>query len=454
MPPHAAPCRPMPPHVALKAPMPIGLAAPPASSPPGNATGNPTGPLAGTCTSSLRALDWLNFFVADMQASVGPFLAVYLASQGWNELHVGLALTVLGVSAIAAQTPAGALVDRTRAKRALVAAATVLTALSALAVAFRPQPAVIYIAAAMMGVAGGVLGSAIYGITLGIAEPGAFGARQGRNQSFNAAGNIFASVAVGLAAYFIDNRTALFAGAAFAMPALLSLAALSAREINHERARGAQSSADASGSASPAGSAPPLTLRMVFARRPVLVFIACSVLFHFANGSMLPLVGQKLARGQGAGSMAFMAACVITTQCVAAAASGWIGRAAARGRKPLLLAGFAVLPLRGLLYTLTDSATQLVAIQVLDGIAVAVFGVVSVLVIADLTAGSGRFNYMLGAINTTVGIGAAASQVAGGEIVHLTDFRTGMILLSAVAVVALVLFAWAMPETRERRRVA
>jgi MFS family permease len=405
-----------------------------------------TRPARASRTYSLRALDWLNFFVADMQASVGPFLAVYLAAQGWDELHVGIALTVIGVAAIASQTPAGALVDRTRAKRGLVAAATVLTALSALAIAFRPQPVVIYGAAVVMGVAGAVLGTAIYGITMGLAGPVAFGARQGRNQSFNAAGNIFASVAVGLAAYTVDNQTALFAGAAFAMPALASLAALSARDIDHERARGAPRAA-----ASASATSPPLTLRMVFTRRPVLVFIACAVLFHFANGSMLPLVAQKLARSQGASAMAFMAACIITTQCVVAAASGWIGRAAARGRKPLLLVGFAVLPLRGLLYTLTDNATQLVGIQILDGIALAVFSVVSILVIADFTAGSGRFNYMLGAINTAVGIGAAASQVAGGEIVHLTSFRTGMLVLSGVALVALVLLAWLMPETVERR---
>jgi len=413
-----------------------GLAAPPIAT-------------RATRTYSLRALDWLNFFVADMQASVGPFLAVYLAAQGWDELHVGIALTVIGVAAIASQTPAGALVDRTHAKRGLVAGATVLTALSALAIAFRPQPAVIYGAAVVMGVAGAVLGTAIYGITMGLSGPVAFGARQGRNQSFNAAGNIFASVAVGLAAYLIDNQTALFAGAAFAMPTLVALAALSARDIDHESARGAPRAGAASASAS--ASTPPLTLRMVFAKRTVLVFIACAVLFHFANGSMLPLVGQKLARSQGASSMAFMAACIITTQCVVAAASGWIGRAAARGRKPLLLVGFAVLPLRALLYTLTDNATQLVAIQILDGIALAVFSVVSVLVIADFTAGSGRFNYMLGAINTAVGIGAAASQVAGGEIVHLTSFRTGMILLAGVALAALVLLVWLMPETLDRR---
>ncbi|HEY4374201.1 MAG TPA: MFS transporter [Burkholderiales bacterium] len=391
--------------------------------------------------SSHQALDWLNFFVADMQASVGPFLAVYLAAEGWDELHVGLALTIAGIAAIAVKTPAGALVDRIRAKRALVAVATVLTGLCAMAIAFWPRPLVIYSAEAVMGVAGGVLGAAVYGITLGIAGPDAFGARQGRNQAFNAAGNVFASLTVGLAAYAIDNRTAMFAGAAFALPALMALAALPARAIDHERARGAAATVTAVTDS-------PITLRSIFYKRAVLVFIACAVLFHFANGAMLPLVGQRLARMDPSGSMAFMAACVITTQCVSAATSGWIGRAAARGRKPLLMLAFAALPLRALLYTLTDDPTMLVAIQILDGIGVAVLGVVTVLVIADLTAGSGRFNLALGAITTAVGVGAAASQVAGGEIVHEAGFHAGMVVLAAVALAAFALLAWAMPETR------
>lgn len=81
---------------------------------------------------SLRGLDWLNFLLADVQSGVGPFLAIYLAGYGWNEQRVGLALTIGGIAGIASQTPAGALVDRLKSKRALIAAACsrLLSALS------------------------------------------------------------------------------------------------------------------------------------------------------------------------------------------------------------------------------------------------------------------------------------------------------------------------------------
>jgi len=88
------------------------------------------------------------------------------------------------------------------------------------------------------------------------------------------------------------------------------------------------------------------------------------------------------------------------------------------GRKPLPLIAFGVLPIRGIFYTLTSSTSSLIAIQVLDGVGAAIFGVVSVLVIADLTQGTGRFNLTLGAVTTAVGIGAALSQSIAGGIVH------------------------------------
>src|ERR1700761_3220049 len=72
-------------------------------------------------TSSLRALEWLNFFLADVQTGLGPFLAAYLASSGWNPARVGFALTFGGLVTVALQTPAGAVVDETHSKRLLVA---------------------------------------------------------------------------------------------------------------------------------------------------------------------------------------------------------------------------------------------------------------------------------------------------------------------------------------------
>jgi MFS family permease len=139
---------------------------------------------------------------------------------------------------------------------------------------------------------------------------------------------------------------------------------------------------------------------------------------------------------------------VITTQAVIALIASTTGRLAARhGRKPLLLLGFGVLPIRGVLYTLTSSSVCLVAIQILDGVGAGIFGVVSVLVIADLTRGTGRFNLTLGAITTAVGIGASLSQIIAGSLFHRVGPHAAFLFLAAVAAAALAILALFMPET-------
>jgi MFS family permease len=100
---------------------------------------------------------------------------------------------------------------------------------------------------------------------------------------------------------------------------------------------------------------------------------------------------------------------------------------------------------------LTTNTVLLVGIQVLDGIAAGIFGVVSVLVIADLTRGTGRFNLTLGAISTAVGIGAALSQVIAGSIVHRVSANAGFLFLAAVAAIAFGILYFFMPETRNAR---
>src|SRR5450759_4700932 len=130
----------------------------------------------------------------------------------------------------------------------------------------------------------------------------------------------------------------------------------------------------------------------------------------------------------------------------------WSGpKAGSWGRKPLLLIAFGVLPIRAVLYTLTDNTVALVAIQILDGVAAGIFGVVSVLVIADLTQGTGRFNLTLGAISTAVGIGASLSQVIAGSIVHHLGFNAGFLFLAAVASAAFGILYFFMPETRDKQ---
>jgi predicted MFS family arabinose efflux permease len=393
---------------------------------------------------TLHGLDWLNFLLADVQTGVGPFLAIYLAGYRWNEQSVGLALTVGGIAGILTQTPAGALVDLLRSKRALIGMGVAALATGALMIALFPSFWPVMGAQVLIGGTSSVFLPAICAMSLGIVGRAAFDARQGRNQTFNSAGNVIAALSMGLLGYLVSNRSIFFFVAAFAVPTVLVLHMIRPSEIDYEMARGANDE-DKNRRAE--------SLWKLFQDRTLVLFLVCAVMFHFANAAMLPLLGEMLAKGRGRSSMLFMSACVVTTQLVVTMFASWSGRTAGTwGRRPLLLIAFGVLPLRAVLYTLTTDAGFLVAIQVLDGVAAAIFGVVSVLVIADLTRGTGRFNITLGAITTAVGIGAALSQVIAGSIVHHAGFRVGFLFLAAVALAAFMILWFFMPETRESRQ--
>src|SRR5436309_14091513 len=127
---------------------------------------------------------------------------------------------------------------------------------------------------------------------------------------------------------------------------------------------------------------------------------------------MLPLVGQVLSQGNDHSALLDMSACIITAQLVMVPVAAWAGRACTvYGRKWVFMIGFSVLPIRGVLYTLTRDPVTLVSVQILDGIGAGIFGVVSVLVVADLTQGTGRFNLTHGAISTATGLGASLSHL-------------------------------------------
>ncbi len=395
-------------------------------------------------TGSLRGLDWLNFFLADVQSGVGPFLAIYLAGSGWNEQTIGIVLTGGGLAGIIAQTPAGAMADRAHAKRTLIAGGVIALAVGALMIALYPALWAVMAAQTVIGVSSSVFGPTVAAISLGLVGRDWFDRRQGRNQTFNSAGNVVAAVSMGLIGYFLSNRGIFFFVVAFTIPTLWTLSRIKANEIDYAVARGASDGAPSPDSTS---------IVHLLKDRRLAIFLVCAVLFHFANAAMLPLLGEMLSKGHGRSSMMFMSACVVTTQLVVTLLATWSGiKARQWGRKPLLLIAFGVLPIRGFLYTVTHSAPSLVAIQALDGIAAAIFGVVSVLVIADLTKGTGRFNLTLGAVTTAVGVGAALSQSIAGGIVHRFGYHAGFIFLAAVAAGAFILLWTAMPETRDGKQ--
>ena len=88
---------------------------------------------ASTDRRNALSLDGLNFFLADVRDGLGPYLAIYLlAVHNWDPASIGLVMTVAGIAALLTQTPAGALIDRTRRKRTVVIAAALLVTVSCL----------------------------------------------------------------------------------------------------------------------------------------------------------------------------------------------------------------------------------------------------------------------------------------------------------------------------------
>jgi MFS family permease len=303
----------------------------------------------------------------------------------------------------------------------------------------------VYAAQALIGGAGPFLAPTVAAITLGLVGARAFDRQFGRNQAFNSAGNVAAALLVAWIAYHFGYRAIFIVAAALTVPAALCLFAIDKNEIDYARARGAAAKDD-DNPASARGDAE--GFQALAKDRVLLAFLGAAFLFHLANAAMLPELGEMLAKGKPREAAPFMSACIIVTQLVIAVSAAWIGkRAATRGRKPLLLVGFGVLPVRGVLYTLTHAATALIAIQLLDGIANAIFVIVSILVIKDRTEGTGRFNLAAGALATMVGVGAASSNAVGGWLVARFNFSASFLGLAAIAAAAVSLLYFAVPET-------
>lgn len=389
--------------------------------------------------SRQRPLDWLNFFLADVKDGLGPFLAIYLlSSRHWNPGEIGVVMMIAGIATVAARAPFGALIDWTRWKRALIVIAAITVAVGAFAMSLFPNFWVVAAAQAVIGSADAVFPAAVGAISLGIVGPELFTRRVGRNEAFNHAGNAFTAITAGVAGWLLAPRAVLWLVAALAATSILAVLAIDSRWIDHDLARGSDKDRDGQ----------PSGFRVIFESKPLLIFTASITLFHFANAAMLPLLGEKLAQSNKGVETLFMAACIITAQIVMVPMAILVGhKADTWGRKPIFLAGFAVLPIRGVLYTLTQNPYALVSIQVLDGIGAGIFGALFFIVIADLTQGTGRYNLAQGAASASWGLGAALSNSIAGFIVDKAGFSAAFGFLAGCGFAAFLLLWIAMPET-------
>lgn len=366
-----------------------------------------------------------------MRDGLGPYLAIYLlAVHKWDPASIGVVMTIAGIAGLLTQTPAGALIDRTPYKRAMIGVAALLVTLSCLILPFTSSFSVVALTQALSSIASSVFAPAIAAISLGITGPKAFTRRTGRNETFNHAGNACAALLAGGFAYLFGPIAVFYLMAAMALASVIAISFVSADAIDHDVARGFDANHNAHG-AQPSG------LATLLSNKPLLLFGICCALFHLANAAMLPLVSQKLSQINMQMATPLTSACIVAAQLVMVPAALLVGmKADDWGRKPLLLAGFLILPIRGVLYTLSDDPYWLVAVQILDGIGAGLFGALFPLMVKDLTQGSGRFNVSLGALSTLFGLGAALSNGLAGFVVHAAGYSAAFLTLAGVAAAA------------------
>jgi MFS family permease len=386
------------------------------------------------------------FCVADIQTGFGPFVAVFLTTEKWTQIDIGLVLTVSGLVSLIGQVPLGALVDATKSLRGVSALSLTVIGACAFAFALWPIFGIVLVTRVLHAAASSLLGLSLVAISLGLVGADAVSERLGRNAAFASAGTGIAAAAMGACGVYVSSRAVFFLTGALAIPALIALSRIDGDEIGpaSDAARGKPTN--------------PVSLAHGFAEmmrnKPFLAFAFCIMVFHLANAAMLPLAASMLTLRSREAATIMVAAAIVVPQFTMSALSPWVGRTAQRrGRRPLLLLGFAALALRGFLFSVISAPELLVLAQVLDGVSAATLAVLVPLTIVDLTRAHGHFNIAQGMAGCAMGLGAAASTILAGYVADRFGSHSAFDLLTIIAVGGLLACALITPETMPRSSV-
>jgi predicted MFS family arabinose efflux permease len=233
------------------------------------------------------SLDALNFLLADVRGALGPYLNVFLITQQhWSQSSVGLVTTIGGLLGIAVQTPIGAAIDATRAKRGLIVAALAILGVGAVIIYAVPTFWPVLISNTLIAVVGDVFGPAVAALTLGLYVRTALANRLGRNAAFDHAGNVAIAAVAGGVGWALSQRAVFLLVPVFAALSAVATLSIPRTAIDHERARGADAV-----EGTPIAAEPASLWQVLAGCRPLLIFGCCALLFHLANAPLLPLVG-------------------------------------------------------------------------------------------------------------------------------------------------------------------
>lgn len=389
---------------------------------------------------SLLGLDVVNVFMADVKDGVGVYLAVYLLIEhGWDSSRVGLVMAIPSVIMILAQAPVGALIDRTRLKRMLLIAASGVVALSCLAVIFFPRFLPIALSQAALGLVQTVFPPCVAAISLGMVGREGLPKRIGRNESFNHAGNMLAAVAaIGLSGLL--SYQGIFYFSIFQCLAIVAATAMIREgDIDHDRAR---ETAEVDGLRVADAGGLSAGLRTLFSKPEICWFTAAIFLWNVANGAMLPLLGQKLGLVQGKHSALELSVCITIAQAVMIVVAPLAARPEASIQRHLFLLAFVLVPIRAALFAWVPNPALLIGFQVLDGLGAGIYGVLSILTMAELGRGSGHFNLLQGTTYAAIGLGVALSNLLSGYVVRGSGYSAAFLTLAGIGCLATAVFSF------------
>ncbi|CAM3280272.1 MULTISPECIES: MFS transporter [Sphingomonas] len=386
-----------------------------------------------------RATRWLqalNFFMADMQAGIGPFLGVFLQQRGWQTGPIGSVMTLGGVAGMVMTVPAGAFIDHTDKKRWVVVITGICTVLASFLILWSQAGVVVGVSQVATAIAGAAIGPAVTGMTLGVVRQKGFNAQNGRNQAWNHAGNMVGAGLSGFLGWKFGMAAIFFLAAAFGVLAIISVLSIPERAIDHRAARGLE---DDRGEDQESGQAE--GFKALLSNKPMLILAAALACFHLGNGAMLPLYGMAVV-GAGKGDAAmFTATTVMVAQAVMIIASLVAMKVAAgRGYWLVLLISFAALPLRGFLAGTFIEHWGVWPVQALDGIGAGLQSVAVPGLVACLLNGTGRVNVGQGAVMTIQGVGASLSPAIGGWLAQELGYHVAFYILGGFAVASLGLW--------------
>lgn len=380
-----------------------------------------------------RNLAALNFFMADMQAGIGPFLGVFLQQRGWSAGPIGTIISVGGIAGLLATAPAGAIVDRSNDKRVLIAVTGVATVASSLILLFSQTGLAVTASQIAHALAGAAIGPAVTGMTLGIARQAGFNALNGRNQAWNHAGNLVGAALSGWLGWLYGMAAVFWLSALFGLFAIIAALRIPARLIDNRAARGLSEGHQ--------GGAPGEGMLSLLSNRPLLILAAALACFHLGNGAMLPLYGMAVVGAGHAEAASFTALTIVVAQGVMIAASLIAMRMASRrGYWLVLLISFAALPLRGLLAGGVIAPWGVWPVQALDGIGAGLQSVAVPGLVACLLEGTGSINLGQGTVMMVQGLGASLSPLIGGWMAQEIGYRPTFMILGGFAVLSLALW--------------